>query len=235
LTDRPAYQFPTTHWTGIVQAQGSEQERKGAFQDLLAAYWQPLYFYVRRRGTDVEAAQEKIQAFYLHLLEKDFVSKLNPEVGRLRNYLKTSLNNFLVDEHQKSQRQKRGGDVATVTMDFEVAENALGSVPEDPEKAYNRQWAMKVMGRCLERLREEYDTGERSGPFTVLEQLFQFGELPPYAEIAKEYEMSVSQVKVFVHRARARFRNMVLEEVAHTVSDSEEVDAEVNELFDFMD
>ena len=49
-----------------------------------------------------------MQGFLVHLLERDFLARLDPGRGRLRAYLKTALAHYLVNLHeQESAREAR--------------------------------------------------------------------------------------------------------------------------------
>lgn len=223
----PAREFPRTRWTLIASSRESTERRRAAMEELLAAYWKPLYTYVRRKGLNIEAAKDAVQGFFARLLERDFPAGLDPAKGPLRAYLRTALANFLVNQHEGAVAEKRGGGRVAVTLDFDVAERDLRSVPDSPDAAFDREWALGVMERATARLRGEFEGGERKGPFDLVLRFLGFGEAPSYAEAAKAAGMSVVQLKAFLHRARARFRELVREEVADTAGDP---DAELGEL-----
>jgi len=115
-------------------------------------------------------------------------------------------------------------------LDFELAERVAAEDAHGPDEAFEREWAASVMERALERLRTEYESGARSGPFALLLQFFRPGEPPSYREAAEEHGMSLPQLKTFLHRARVRYRELVREEVADTVGGPEEAEAELAEL-----
>lgn len=222
--------FPETRWSLIVAAQDDAQARAAALEELVGRYWKPLYFYARRKGQDAESARDTIQGFLVHLLERDFLERLNPEKGKLRGFLKVALDHYMADQHDKLSSQKRGGHLARVTMDFEVAENRLTETPPGPDQAFDYAWAVNVMERAFERLRNEFESGLRSGPFDLVEQFFGSGDAPPYKEAAEQHGMSLSQLKSFLHRARARFREILKEEVTDTVFGPDDADDEMASL-----
>jgi RNA polymerase sigma-70 factor (ECF subfamily) len=53
----------------------------------------------------------------------------------------------------------------------------------------------------------------------------------PYAEIAARLNLTEPAVKTGVHRLRARYRETLRAEIAHTVSSPEEVEDEIRQLF----
>ena len=223
--------FPPTRWTLIASARNDPQARRAALEELLGLYWKPLYCFARRKGLDPEAAQDAVQGLLAHLLERDFLARLDPGRGRFRSYLRTAMSHYLINEHERAAAQKRGGDVHTITLDFDVAERGLDGAPAAAEQAFERTWAVGVMARALARLRDEFDAGQRRGPFELVAAFFGAGAEPPsYADAAAAHGMSVPQLKAFLHRARVRYRELLRAEVGQTVADPAEVDDEIRAL-----
>lgn len=226
-----AREFPSTRWSLIMSSREKPESRGHALSELLTTYWKPLYFYARRKGLNIETAKDAIQGFFAHLLERDFLERLDPAKGRFRSYLRAALDNYLVNLHESRSAQKRGGGVRTVSLDFELAEADLPGTADDPVSAYDREWALGVMERALGALERELESGARRGSFEVARKFFDLGgAAPPYAQAAADCGMSVPQFKAFLHRARIRFRELVRQEVAHTVHDSGEDETELDEL-----
>ncbi len=226
----PAREFPATRWTLIQSSRQGPEARRAALAELLSAYWKPLYFYVRRKGRKIEAAKDAVQDFFAHLLERDFLARLDPGRGSFRAYLRTSVDHFLINEHEARSAQKRGGGAVPMTLDFDVAERDFARAPESADAAFDREWAVGVMERAIERLRREFEEGVRKGSFDVALQYFRPGEPPSYADAAAQCGMTPPQFKAFLHRTRARFRTILRELVADTVSDEREADCEIEHL-----
>lgn len=226
----PAGEFPRTRWTLVLSAREGPEARRSALGELLGAYWKPLYHRARRKGLSIESAKDAVQGLFAQLLERDFVATLEPGKGTLRSYLRAALDHFLINAHDAAAAAKRGGGRAAAPLDFDVAEGELAGAPEPPDAAFEREWATGVMERALSRLGTEFEGGGREGPFDLVLQFFRFGEAPSYERAAAERGMSLPQLKAFLHRARVRFRELVREEVAQTVGDPGEVDAEMAEL-----
>ncbi|MDP2315062.1 MAG: sigma-70 family RNA polymerase sigma factor [Pseudomonadota bacterium] len=227
--------FPVTRWTLIQEARGDASARRAALDELLAAYWTPLYVYARRKGLGAEDAQEAVQDLFADLLERQFPGTIDPARGRLRGWLKSCLDHHLVNRHAAATAQKRGGGARHVPLDTEVGERALAQYPggaaaSGPEDAYTRQWAAQVMERALARLGEEHREEARAGSFDVLLRFFGPGVAPAYRDVAAETGMSLPQLRAFLHRARVRYRALVLEEVAQTVANPEDAEREMAEL-----
>lgn len=221
--------FPTTRWTLILAAREKPELRRQALTQLVAAYWQPLYVFLRRRGLARAEAEDAVQAFAAHLLESTTLARLDPGRGRLRGYLKTALQNQVAHERDRAAAQKRGGG-QVVSLDADAAESLLAQSPESPEAAFDRAWARSVFDRALARLREEHLRNDRAGPFEVIAEYFGSGAELSYADAAGKHGLSVPQLKSLLHRARARFRALLSEEVAETVASPDELEHELGEL-----
>lgn len=228
----PSARFPTTRWTLILAADADND--RVLLGELMRDYWKPLYVFARRKGLDAEAAKDAVQGLWAQLLERDWLRGLDPERGRLRAFLRTAFARYLHSTHTHDTALKRGGSLAPLTLDFDVAESALSSAPLDPEQAYEREWAVTVMARALERLREEFEAGIRRGPFDVVCAFFGGGPTPSYAEAAAAHGMTIPQLKAFLHRARARFRELVVEAIRPTVGQDGDAEAESRGLLEAL-
>jgi RNA polymerase sigma-70 factor (ECF subfamily) len=225
--------FPTTRWTLILASREGDGARRAALESLLAIYWKPAYFYLRRRGLAVEAAEDAVQGFFLQLLERDFLPRLDPARGRFRSYLLTALDHYLASQRERETAQKRGGGARLVPIDLALAERELEAAPAGAQVAYEREWALGVMERAVKRLRQEYEQGRRQGPAEVYLRFFSFESaepVPSYAEAAARVGLTASQFKAALHRARQRFRELLREEVGGTLQDATQADGEIGEL-----
>ena len=222
--------FPSTRWTLILASQRSAGAERAALEHLCATYWKPIYFFLRRKGLAPEAAEDAVQGFFLHLLERDFLARLDPARGRLRSYLLRALEHYLVNLHERDAAQKRGGRYRFVPLDLVLAERELPAAPEPALQAYEREWALGLMERALGRLRREYDEGRRKGRGEAVLGFFSLEGAPSYAEAAERCGMTVPQFKAALHRARVRFREILRDEVASTVEDDAEAEREIGDL-----
>jgi RNA polymerase sigma factor (sigma-70 family) len=228
--------FQTTRWSVVLTARGSEQPRaREALATLCGTYWYPLYAFIRRRGSSPEEAEDRTQAFFAHLLEKQALRHVDPGKGRFRSFLLASLRNFLSDEHAKTTAKKRGGGAAPISLDAEMAESryALEAAHEvTPERLFERQWALTVIEQALARLRKRYVGRNKGELFDVLKVFLSGEKRPvPYDEVARKLELTELAVKVAVHRLRKRFRDALRDEIAQTVVGAETVDDELRSLY----
>lgn len=115
--------FPTTRWSAIVAARSDNaDERRRAFETLIAAYWKPVYKYIRLRwGKSNEDAKDATQEFFARVMEKEFLASYDPAKARLRTFLRVCLDGFVANLDKAAHRIKRGGDAQILSLDFETA------------------------------------------------------------------------------------------------------------------
>jgi RNA polymerase sigma factor (sigma-70 family) len=223
-------QFPTTKWTLVVAAgDPRRKEARSALVSLCENYWYPLYAYLRRRGYPADQAQDLTQEFFMRLLEGRYLDRADPEKGRFRSFLLTSLKFFVADEGDRERAHKRGGGVL-VPLEFSSGEERYQREPahdETPERIFERRWALSVLDRVIERLRNEFVHHGRAEHFERL-KMFLLGQSDaPYAALAREMNTSEGALKVAIHRLRKRYRDLFRQEIADTVADPAEVESEL--------
>jgi RNA polymerase sigma-70 factor (ECF subfamily) len=229
--------FATTHWSVVVAAQQSDAKSLAALDRLCRAYWYPLYAFARRQGYGPEDARDLTQDFFAQLLARGALSKADPERGRFRSFLLASFKNLLNNEWKRANRQKRGGGEVVFSLDDTGLEERYRHEPMDtctPESLYERRWAETLLARVIERLRLECDgnSPERARRFHILKGFLVDGRgETPFADAAAQLGLSVIATKGVVHRLRQRYRELFREEIAHTVSGADEVEAEIRHLF----
>lgn len=206
-----------------------------ALQELCKTYWFPLYAYVRRRGHNKADAEDLVQAFFARFLEKNYLASLSAERGRFRAFLLASLKNFLTNEWKKSQRLKRGGGEPVLSLDWETADTKFqvaATNEPSPDKAFDREWAVALLARVIERLRTECEADGKAKQFEQLKVFLTAGKgAVPHAEVARSLGMDEGAVRVAAHRLRKRYRELLRDEIAHTLSDPAQVEEEMRALF----
>ena len=228
-----ASDFPTTRWTLVVAAADPQRkEARSALASLCESYWYPLYAYVRRRGCLPDQAQDLTQEFFIRVLEGRYLDRADPEKGRFRAFILTSLKFFLADEGDRERAQKRGGG-AVLPLEFPKCEERYQREPahdETPERIFERRWALSVLDRVVERLRKEFVQHGRPEHFERL-KVFLLGQSEaPYTVLAREMNTSEGALKVAIHRLRKRYRELFRQEIADTVADPAEVESEIRHL-----
>jgi RNA polymerase sigma-70 factor (ECF subfamily) len=228
-----AFQFPTTRWTLVVSAGGPRRkEAQSALVSLCENYWYPLYAYLRRRGFPADQAQDLTQDFFIRVLEGRYIPQADREKGRFRSFLLTSLKFFVADEEDRQRTRKRGGGLL-LPLEFSSGEERYQREPahsETPERIFERHWALSVLDRVVDRLRDEFVQRGRPEHFERL-KVFLLGQSDePYAGLARAMNMSESALKVAIHRLRKRYRELFRQEIADTVADPADVESELRYL-----
>jgi RNA polymerase sigma factor (sigma-70 family) len=226
-------QFPTTRWTLVVAAgDPHRKEARSALVSLCEGYWYPLYAYVRKHGYPAEQAQDFTQGFFVRVLEGRYLDRADPEKGRFRAFLLTSMKFFLADEEDHRRALKRGGG-AVLPLEFSSGEDRYQREPghdETPERIFERRWALAVLDRVVERLRDEFVHHGRPEHFERLKVFLLGHSDAPYATLAREMNTSEGALKVAIHRLRKRYRELFRQEIADTVTDPAEVESEIRYL-----
>ncbi len=226
--------FATTHWSVVLAAgQHESPQAAEALEKLCRTYWYPLYAYVRRSGHSPEDAQDLTQEFFARLLARDSFAHVGPQKGKFRSFLLTALRHFLSDQWRQARAVKRGGGAEVLSLDALEAEERYRLEPVermDAEKIYERRWALTLLEQALQRLREESAAAGKTKLFEALESLVAGESDISCGEVAVKLGLTDSAVKSSLHRLRERYRALVREEIAHTVAEPAEVEAEVRYL-----
>ena len=235
MTPSDGGQFASTRWTYVLAA--ADPEHPGA-QEALATlcrtYWPPLYSYVRRRGHSPADAEDLTQGFFARLLRLDSLAQVRRERGRFRAFLLAALKNHLADERDRERAAKRGAGLV-VPIDAGEAETRYQREPSDPaatpDQAFDRAWALALLDRVTARLQQDYAEAGQGELFKALGfSLTGSRSEVPYAELAARLGMNEPAVRVAVHRLRARYRQLLRDEIARTVPAPEDIDDELRHL-----
>jgi DNA-directed RNA polymerase specialized sigma24 family protein len=227
--------FLTTRWTLVLAAgRPNSAHATQALEELCRAYWYPLYAYVRRQGHSKEDSEDLVQGFFSRFLDKNYLATLSRDKGKFRAFLLASLKHYLANEWDRAHRLKRGGHLTILPLDWADAETRYGIDPADqltPDKLYDRAWAVTVLERVLIRLRQETAAEGKSALFEAAKSFLSLGkDAGPYSLTAASLGMSESALRVAVHRLRRRYRELLRDEIAHTLSDPRQLEEEFRSL-----
>jgi hypothetical protein len=236
--------FPATRWSAIVAARSEDPgERERALEALLAAYWKPVFKYVRLRwNRDREDAQDLTQAFFVSLLERDLLAKYDPVKSRLRTFLRLCVDSLVMNEEKAARRQKRGGGALHVALDFEEAEKELGAGAMDPariaspdslEAFFEKEWVRSLPGLAVEDLRRLCEADGKQAAFRLFERydLEEERASVTYARLARDLGMAVTDVTNALAWARREFRRIALDRLREMCGSEEEFRREALDVF----
>lgn len=233
--------FATTRWSVVLasaEAQTGCQQSEQALAELCRTYWRPVFAYICRRGHNVTDAQDLTQGFFLSILKGSLLQRADPGRGRFRTLLLHALKNFLIDGHDKQSAKKRGGDLEFISWDQLSDEfpSALAANPHALEgcaadQLFDIRWAATVVEQAQWRLGEECERSGRRRLFdSVRGWLSAERSDVSYAKLSEQLGVPETAVKRLLHRLRQRYRELLRDEVAQTVSKPEEVDEELRYL-----
>jgi len=204
---------------------------------LCRVYWYPLYAYVRRQGFDVPTAQDLTQDFFAKLLEKNYVGIADRKRGKFRWFLLTAFKCFLANEWDRARAQKRGGGAKTLSFDEMTAEERYRHEPADAltaDQIYDRRWALDLLDRARQRLRDEFVCAGKTERLAHLEPFLSGTPTADYAKAATQLGLSEAAIRQEAHRFKRRFGELLREEVARTVAQPDEVADELRYLIDVV-
>jgi DNA-directed RNA polymerase specialized sigma24 family protein len=230
--------FPPTRHSVIERLKdGAETARRDAFGDLVAGYWKPVYKYLRLtwRLSD-EDAQDLTQAFFSDAYQKAWLERYEPGKARFRTFVRLCADRFVMNWKQSATRVKRGGGVELVALDFGSAEREMlgqhASVPPDAEDFFRREFVRALFDGAIQRVRREYEASGR----TLHLQLFDRYDIAPdddvsYAQLAREFGLTATQVTNYLAQIRRSFRTSALEALEALTGSRDEFRREARELF----
>src|SRR5271157_1522527 len=235
--------FPATRWSVIVGVRSENSvERKRALDTLCEAYWKPIYKYVRLRWNRAAPdAQDLTQGFFAEMLERELLACFDAGKSRLRTYLRLCVDSFVMNEEKAARRQKRGGEVQHLALDFAGAEEELGSgtidaaaiaSPESLEEFFEKEWVRSLFALAVEDLRALCAERERDRAFQLFETYDLEGDDKiSYAQLAQQYGIAVTEVTNALAWARREFRKIALERLREICGSDDEFQRETKTAF----
>ncbi|SPE53865.1 putative RNA polymerase, sigma-24 subunit, ECF subfamily [Verrucomicrobia bacterium] len=135
--------FPRTDWAELSQAAAAEQI---PLERLIQAYWRPLtIFLVTTFPSLKEQADTIVQEFAEDkLLQEGWLRKADQSRGRFRDFLKTSLRNFILN--RLNLAEVRHPPVSLDALEHDLPE------PEAASEAFDLAWARAVLAETLRRM-----------------------------------------------------------------------------------
>ena len=230
--------FPATRLTLVQRAGAAHPDRAAALQSLAAAYWKPVYKYLRLRWRLApEAAEDLTQDLFAELLQKDALGRFDPARARFRTWLRVQADGLAGHAREAAGRVKRGGRETILPLDFGDAEGELRhaepAAPDDPDALFDREWVRTLFGGAVDALRARCEAGGRELHF----ELFRAYDLQPaeprptYAALGRAHGLTESQVLNHLAWARAHFRREALERLRELAGSEEEYREDARRLF----
>jgi len=231
-------EFPLTRWSVVVAARSAEpDQRQRALEVLIAAYWKPVYKYIRLHWRrENEEAKDLTQDFFYRLLEKDFLASYEPKRSRLRTFLRVCVDRLIANQDKASRRLKRGGEIEFQQLDFESAEGELRHIeipsPGRVEDFFEREWMRSVFSLSLDRFRRHCEDSGKQMQFRMLQfyDIDDGGHDLTYQQVAQRFGLKRTDVTNYLAYARREFRKIVLEQLRDMTATEEEFQREAQTL-----
>jgi RNA polymerase sigma factor (sigma-70 family) len=239
----PGGRFPLTRFSVIEAARSTDSaERSRALETLCAAYWKPVYKYVRLRWNRAAPdAQDLTQGFFAELLERELLNRFDPRKSRLRTYLRVCVDSFVLNEDKAARRLKRGGNVQHLALDFAGAEQELGAATLDPgslaspdslEEFFEKEWVRSLFALAVEDLRRLCDEKGRERTFKLFEAYDLDGDdAISYDQLAADFGIPTTDVTNALAWARREFRGIALDRLREICGSEDEFQREAKAAF----
>lgn len=231
--------FPPTRLSAIAALAGqSREERARAWETLAAAYWMPVYKYIRIRwNRSPEDAEDLAQGFFAEALDKKFFDRYDPSRARFRTFLRTCLDGFIANAGKSAGRIKRGGDVEFLPFDFSEAETQLGNARPDEngiDAYFDREFARSLFSLALDELRSTLRARGKDIHYTLFEQYVLHDDdatpRPGYRELADMHGIAVTDVTNYLAATRRDFRRILLDRLRELTASEQEFREEARSL-----
>ena len=230
--------FQTTAWSLVLAAAGNPTtDSRQALASLCQTYWNPVYAFIRRCGHTPDQSQDLTQGFFTRLLEKQFLQSVDRQRGRFRSFLLAAVKHFLANERDRAHALKRGGGHVPISIDLLEAESWYKPAAVEtttPERLFERRWALSVLEQVMARLRAEYSAMGKADLFERLEGLLNKDADARCEALALEMGVSAGALRMSLHRLRRKYRHILREEIAETVSTPTEIDEEIRFLMSVL-
>lgn len=232
--------FPATR-ASIVAAVASPDARTRAvaWDELVLAYWKPVYKYLRLRWrADPETAADRTQDFFAHALEKGDLAAFDQERARFRTFLRVCVDHFAANALRASRAEKRGGGRVAAPLDFGSAESELVGcepvAPDDHDAWFHREWMRSLFQGAIADLRRLCTEEGRTDCFAAFARYdledHVAGARPSYADLARELGVTETRITTWLHWARQHLREALLARLAKITANEHEFRAEARQL-----
>lgn len=213
----------TTRWSLILAARGEDRSARSALAQLCQAY-RPVVLAHFQRLEPAQRAEDLTQAFFVHFLERRLPEQADAARGSFRAFLHAAVRNHWREAHRHANARKRDAGI-------DAGEDALAMLADptaDPERAFDRDWALHVIHRAREGLRAEVARSGKTALFAAVQgYLLEAPEASDYTRIGRALGMPANTVAVAVRRLRERLRALIRRELVDTLAPGADVEAEL--------
>ena len=229
-----------TPWTAILAAQHADAEaRARCLSEIAEKYLEPVRSYIQAFPAVAhrDATDDLVQGFFHKFLEREILNQLDRNKGGFRQFLKTAVRNYVKDEISRAERNNPHSPLTR----YNPLPAGEMSIPDrqltTPEDEFNRRWAQELVEDAITAFRADCFDHNKQHYFAVFERhVLTSGkdENPDYAATAHRLGISEKDVANYLHRARKRFKGVLVKIVRATVQCDEDVDKELADLQNYF-
>jgi hypothetical protein len=228
--------FPRTDWAELTKAADAEQ---APLDRLIRLYWQPLKIFLVATFPNLSGqADELLQDFAGDkILREGWLKKADQSRGRFRDFLKTSLRNFVLDRLSRT-------DVKNPPLSLEELEQEIpeaGALDEE----FDLAWARAVLAETLRRMEADCRKPGKDQPrrthiwemfrLRLLEPLFHNAPQLPYDQLVERFGLKSPLDASNTLLSGKRIFKVHLDQVIHDYAGRDAATAlEVEALKDFL-
>lgn len=229
--------FPTTQWSLVDRAAGSDaKERQRALGDLLQRYLPALRAHlVVRKHMDRERADDLVQGFIASkVLEQGLIARANPDKGRFRALLVTSLNNYVIDMYRHQANTPH-----PFSLNASDATPALGDT-ESPSNVFDVAWARELLQETLRRMRMDCERTGRMDIWGIFEcrilgPILENASTLPYEQLVARFGFrSPTQAANALVTAKRTFARTLRAVVGEYAGDPDAIESEIRDLQEIL-
>jgi RNA polymerase sigma-70 factor (ECF subfamily) len=204
-----------TLWTKVRQAHDSGDSRvsREAQRVLMERYCTAVHRYLLGALRDEEAADELFQEFAVRFLNGDF-RRADASRGRFRDYVRTVLIHLVTDRHRALQRNGR-------SLPPDVAAPASSETSDvHDEKTFIDSWRVELMNHAWAALQTAQPAQYKVLLFHVNNPDVESTQAAKDLSAQLGRTITATNARVTLHRARAKFAQLLLEEVARSLGEA---------------
>jgi RNA polymerase sigma factor (sigma-70 family) len=225
----PHDRFPSTRHSLLEAVAANGTLPNEALEAVAALYWKPVYKYIRLKWhKDNEDAKDLTQSFFASALEREFFQQFDPAKASFRTYLRMALDRFTAGEHAAAHRQKRGGSVSIIALDFgdtgAEAEALHCADTDTPEDVFHREWQRQLFTLAVEDLRAHCRETGKQLQFQIFEAYdLADGDRPGYADLAQRHAISATALNNHLAWSRRMLRTYLTDRLRGVTSGDREL------------
>jgi RNA polymerase sigma-70 factor (ECF subfamily) len=231
--------FPTTAWSCVRAAQDpGHPDFIAAMNRLIAAYWKPVFHYLRAAGQPAAQAEDLTQEFFLRFLTRGWLSPADAQRGQFRHFLCTLLKRFAYNQTVRANKQEafeqRFVSVHRLIQDSDRAYEPPAR--ETPEEAFQKQWQAGVLGAVRRNLRAYYEglgkpaQRQRFAIFAAYHFVERSSEQPTQDALAARFGVSREVVRYALEEVGKRYERFLRQEVRDQVGTEADIEQELADL-----